>query len=185
MIRHEDALKFAREWIEAWNSHDLAKILSHYSEDFALTTPYIVEVMKEPTGAIKGKKAVRDYWERAFQRIPDLHLDLIDCFPSVRSMVILYRTMLDRHAAEWLLFGDDGRVRRSIAHYSHSIVQTTLGHEEHEEDLRNAEQTIVGSLNRSVISKKFPFFVSFVLFVVKDFYVCSNPKLILVAAMLR
>ena len=118
MISHEDALKFAREWIEAWNSHDLSKILSHYSEDFALTTPYIVEVMKEPTGAIKGKKAVKDYWERSLQRIPDLHLELIDCFPSVRSMVILYRTMLDRHAAEWLLFNDDGMVKRSIAHYS-------------------------------------------------------------------
>ncbi|MGD0822848.1 MAG: hypothetical protein ABSA71_19125 [Desulfomonilia bacterium] len=33
--------------------------------------------------------------------------------------------------------------------------------------------------------KRFPFFVSFVLFVVKDFHVCSDPKLILVAAMLR
>ena len=39
MLSHEDALRFAREWIEAWNSHDLPKILSHYAEDFALTTP--------------------------------------------------------------------------------------------------------------------------------------------------
>jgi len=118
MITHEDALKFAQEWIEDWNSHDLPKILSHYSEDFALTTPYIVEVMKEPAGAIKGKKAVADYWERSLQRIPDLHLELIDVFPSVHSMVILYQTIFDRRAAEWLLFGEDGRVKRSIAHYA-------------------------------------------------------------------
>ncbi|HVN72286.1 MAG TPA: nuclear transport factor 2 family protein [Desulfomonilia bacterium] len=117
MISHEDALKFAREWIEAWNSHDLSKILPHYAEDFALTTPYIAEFMKEPTGAIKGKKAARDYWEMTFRRVPDLHLELIDCFPSVRSMVVLYRTMLDRRAAEWLLFDDDHKVKRSIAHY--------------------------------------------------------------------
>ena len=132
MISHEDALKFAREWVEAWNSHDLAKILSHYSEDFALTTPYIVEVMKEPTGAIKGKKAVRDYWESALQRIPDLHLELI-------------------------------ARRRS----------------------KKCRTDNCGFFEPVHYFKRFPFFVSFVLFVVKDFYVCSNPKLILVAAMLR
>jgi hypothetical protein len=118
MITHEAALKFAQEWIDDWNSHDLPKILSHYSEDFALTTPYIVEVMKEPAGAIKGKKAVADYWKQSLQRIPDLHIELIEVFPSERSMVILYQTIFDRRAAEWLLFGEDGRVKRSIAHYA-------------------------------------------------------------------
>jgi hypothetical protein len=65
------------------------------------------------------------------------------------------------------------------AHCSHNE-----GHEEHEKDLINAEQTIMVSLNRSTISKGFLSSCPKVLFVVKDFYVCSNPKLILVAAML-
>ena len=118
MIAHEEALRFAREWIEAWNSHELAKIMPYYAEDFALTTPYIVKVLREPSGAIKGRKAVGEYWAGALRRDPDLHVELVEVFPGVRSMVILYRTIFEKRTAEWLLFGGDGKVKRSIAHYS-------------------------------------------------------------------
>ena len=33
--------QFAKEWIESWNSHDIDKILNHYSDDFEITTPMI------------------------------------------------------------------------------------------------------------------------------------------------
>ena len=33
------AQAFADEWIEAWNSHDLDRILSHYSDDAELLSP--------------------------------------------------------------------------------------------------------------------------------------------------
>jgi len=32
----EFANKFAREWVEAWNCHDLDKIMTHYAEDFEM-----------------------------------------------------------------------------------------------------------------------------------------------------
>jgi ketosteroid isomerase-like protein len=43
---------FARVWVNSWNSHDLDRILSHYTEDFEMTSPFIVKLMKEPAGAI-------------------------------------------------------------------------------------------------------------------------------------
>jgi len=39
MISVPEAQEFAREWIEAWNSHNIDRILDHYSEDFEMTTP--------------------------------------------------------------------------------------------------------------------------------------------------
>ncbi|HPI92413.1 MAG TPA: nuclear transport factor 2 family protein [Deltaproteobacteria bacterium] len=117
MITQQSAERFAREWIEAWNSHDLDRILVHYSDDFALTTPYIAEFLKEPSGAVKGKKAAEEYWKNALRRAPDLHFELIEVLASIRSVVILYRTVFGRHAAEWMLFGDDGKVKRAIIHY--------------------------------------------------------------------
>ncbi|WP_230627538.1 nuclear transport factor 2 family protein [Methanosarcina barkeri] len=39
MISLIEAQKFARELIEAWNSHNIDRILDHYSEDFEMTTP--------------------------------------------------------------------------------------------------------------------------------------------------
>ena len=32
MITEEQARPFAKDWIEAWNSHDLERVMSHYDE---------------------------------------------------------------------------------------------------------------------------------------------------------
>ena len=64
--------------MEAWNSHDLDRIMSHYADDFQMTSPFIVTMMNEPTGTIKGKENVRAYWFKALERLPDLHFDLIE-----------------------------------------------------------------------------------------------------------
>ncbi|MBK8537965.1 MAG: nuclear transport factor 2 family protein [Candidatus Competibacteraceae bacterium] len=62
MISREQADHFAREWIAAWNSHDLGKILLHYSADFTMSSPRIALVAQEPSGVLTGKAAVATYW---------------------------------------------------------------------------------------------------------------------------
>jgi len=71
----EFANKFAREWVEAWNCHDLDKIMTHYAEDFEMSSPVIKQIMNIESGKIKGKKEVRAYWEKALAMLPDLHFD--------------------------------------------------------------------------------------------------------------
>lgn len=39
MITEEKARKLADHWVQAWNSHDLAQIMSHYAEDAVLVSP--------------------------------------------------------------------------------------------------------------------------------------------------
>ena len=55
MINREFAEDFAREWEKAWNAHNLEEILSHYSEDFHMTSPFIPTTMDEATGTLKAK----------------------------------------------------------------------------------------------------------------------------------
>ena len=38
-LTKEFARRFAEDWIASWNSHDLARILSHYTEDFEMSSP--------------------------------------------------------------------------------------------------------------------------------------------------
>jgi hypothetical protein len=47
MITRELAERFAHEWIEAWNSHDLERILAHYSDDFVMSSPRIAVIAEE------------------------------------------------------------------------------------------------------------------------------------------
>jgi ketosteroid isomerase-like protein len=43
------AERFAKEWIAAWNSHDLDRILGHYEDDFEMSSPVIPALVGEPS----------------------------------------------------------------------------------------------------------------------------------------
>ena len=120
MIDREFAEDFAREWEKAWNAHDLEEILSHYSEDFQMTSPFIPTAMDEATGTLKGKDKVGEYWLKALDRYPELRFQTQMVLVGQNSIVIRYRSFrneLNREAVEVMIFGDDGKVIESIAHY--------------------------------------------------------------------
>ncbi len=118
MIDKTFAERFAREWIAAWNSHDLQRILAHYTEDFEMTSPRIVELAGEPSGRLRGKEAVGAYWARALQRLPDLCFELISTLAGMDSVTLYYRGAGGRLAAEVFHFGPDRKVARAYAHYA-------------------------------------------------------------------
>ncbi len=116
MIERAFADRFAREWIEAWNSHDLERILAHYDEDFVMSSPRIAAVVGEPSGLLKGKSAIGGYWEKALALAPELRFELIETFVGADSVVLHYRGVRGP-AAEVFFFGTDGRVVRASATY--------------------------------------------------------------------
>lgn len=118
MLTQEFANQFAQEWIESWNAHDLERILSHYSEDFEMTSPYIVTVMNDSSGVIQGKANVREYWSKALARLPDLKFELYQVTFSINSIALYFKNLTrDRYVIEWFLFNEDGKCCKSIAHY--------------------------------------------------------------------
>lgn len=116
-MTREFAREFAEDWIASWNSHDLERILAHYTEDFELSSPLIVQFMGEPTGTLKGKAAIRAYWAKALARLPDLHFDLVEVFAGPSSPVIQYRG-LRGPSAEVFRFDAENKVCRAAAHYA-------------------------------------------------------------------
>lgn len=87
-MTNEDAKQFADHWISAWNKHDLEEILSHYTDDFEMTTPMIQRVLGIESGTLKGKAAIGDYWRAALKRIPDLKFSIIEVTSGVNSVSI-------------------------------------------------------------------------------------------------
>jgi ketosteroid isomerase-like protein len=116
MLTHEFATKFAESWIAAWNSHDLDRILSHYTDDFTMASPRIALVAGEPSGILKGKAAIGPYWRKALELSPHLHFEHLSTFVSADSIVIHYKGVRGL-TAESLLFNDEGKVYRAAAHY--------------------------------------------------------------------
>ena len=107
---------FAADWIDAWNAHDLDRVLSHYTDDFEMSSPVIIKVAGEASGTLRGKEAVRSYWAKALQLIPDLHFELITTLVGVNSITLYYEGPRGL-SAEVFHFNRDGKVTRAYAHY--------------------------------------------------------------------
>jgi SnoaL-like domain len=118
MIDKKFAEHFARDWIDSWNSHDLERILSHYSDQFEMSSPVIIQVASEPSGTLKGKDAVGAYWAKALSLMPDLRFELVTTLIGVNSITLYYKGARDRLAAEVFHFGPDQKVLRAYAHYA-------------------------------------------------------------------
>jgi ketosteroid isomerase-like protein len=117
MIPQEKAREIAREWIEAWNSHDLDSIMSHYSDDVELTSPIAVKLLGDESGVVSGKDALRTYFEKGLAAFPDLKFELTEVYASVRSIVVLYRRLNGPAGAELMAINAEGKIEKVVAHY--------------------------------------------------------------------
>jgi hypothetical protein len=117
----QDSRAFAREWIEAWNAHDLDRILSHYDDDVVLTSPIVQRRLKEPSGTVHGKPRLRAYFAAGLAARPNLSFQLRRTYAGVSSLTLEYVAADGQLAAEFMEFGDNGLVRRVVAHYAETI----------------------------------------------------------------
>ncbi|MFV1983829.1 MAG: nuclear transport factor 2 family protein [Thiohalomonadales bacterium] len=108
--------KFALEWVEAWNKHDLDKIMNHYADNFEMSSPVIKIIMNEDSGILKGKKTIRAYWEKALKLNPDIYFELIKSYSGANSIVIQYKGHRGL-SAETFFFNSEGKVKSAHAHY--------------------------------------------------------------------
>lgn len=107
---------FAVDWIESWNSHDLGRILAHYTEDFEMSSPSIAKVTGEQSGKLKGKKSVGEYWARALELQPELRFELLSTLAGVSSILLYYKGPRGL-AAEVFHFDATGMVTHAFNHY--------------------------------------------------------------------
>lgn len=66
-------LSIAHAWFEAFNAHNLEKLLSLYDDDAAHFSPKLKIRHPETNGLVTGKTALRNWWEDAFERLPTLY----------------------------------------------------------------------------------------------------------------
>jgi predicted ester cyclase len=118
MLTENSVRTLAREWIEAWNAHDLERILDHYEDDVTLTSPVVVQRLGETSGTVHGKAALRDYFALALKAFPELHFELVDVMWGVSSVVLYYVNQRGTMTGEVMEIALSGRVSRVLANYS-------------------------------------------------------------------
>jgi hypothetical protein len=117
VLTKDEGRSLAEEWIASWNSRDLDRILSHYTDDLEFSSIYLLEFAGEPTGTLKGKRRVGDYWSSALEKNSHLHFELVAVYVGVDTIAIHHRAMSSRDRLELHFLNDQGRIYKAIGHY--------------------------------------------------------------------
>lgn len=69
----EKLQSIAFKWFETFNNKELEKLLSLYDDDAEHFSPKLKLHKPETNGLVKGKEALREWWQDAFERLPSLN----------------------------------------------------------------------------------------------------------------
>jgi ketosteroid isomerase-like protein len=72
MTKSHPNTQIAEQWFAAFNAHDLEALLSLYAEDAQHFSPKLKIRQPETEGWVKGKEALRAWWQDSFDRLPTL-----------------------------------------------------------------------------------------------------------------
>lgn len=129
-----DPEAFARSWLGAFDAQDpdvpagtpspravarrLDAIMAHYAEQVEHSSPTVVRVLGEPSGIVRGKAALRAYFEKALAAAPaDLHYELLRLHVGVDGVTLVYHRTGGKIVAETFHFDKAGLVVRAfVAH---------------------------------------------------------------------
>ena len=99
--------EFSRQWVDAWNAHDLESLLEHFADDVVFTSPVAAQLLDGSDGVIRGKAFLRAYWAEGLRLIPDLRFEVVGVYAGVQSIVINYRNQKGGLVNEVLIFDGD------------------------------------------------------------------------------
>lgn len=103
--------------MEAWNRRDLDAILDRYADDVVHSSPRVVDILNDPEGTVRGKQALRSYFEKGLQAVSDLQFELLEVLTGLDGLTIYYRNQSGRHVAEIMWLDNHGLVDRATVHY--------------------------------------------------------------------
>lgn len=126
---------FCERWLDAWNSHNTDNVLALLHPDIEWDDRTFW------THVLHGQTAVRDYVEKIWSAMPDVHFDAIERFfaPDRLRGVVLFRqygsgpaklnpaARFDTHACGVFMEFRDGKLSRYMAVYDIVEMMRQLG----------------------------------------------------------
>jgi len=82
-------LVIARQWFDAFNDHNLEKLLALYHDNAQHYSPKLKIRRPETKGLITGKEALSNWWRDSFERLPSL------CYRPTKFIADEYSIFMD------------------------------------------------------------------------------------------
>jgi predicted ester cyclase len=116
-VTREGAWNLAKQWVAAWNAHDLDLIMMHYDDAVELSSPVAAQLLSTSDGKVIGKANLRAYFQRGLSAYPELRFGLEDVLWGVNSVVLYYTNHKGTRTAEFMELSASGKVVRVVANY--------------------------------------------------------------------
>ena len=85
-------------WFDAFNEHDIEKLLSLYHNEADHYSPKLKLRHPETNGIIRGKQELRNWWDDAFNQLSDLHYEIISLTVNKDYVMMLYKRTVKNEA---------------------------------------------------------------------------------------
>jgi ketosteroid isomerase-like protein len=91
----QKALDIANQWFDAFNQHNLEKLLALYNDNAQHYSPKLKIRQPETDGLITGKQALRNWWRDSFERLPTLRYQPTRFIADDNSIFMEYTRHVD------------------------------------------------------------------------------------------
>ncbi len=120
MNQVESNKNIALKWIDAFNEHNLEKLLSLYADDAVHFSPKLKIRQPETEGWVSGKAAMRSWWKDAFERLPTLKYRLANLIINDEQLLMEYERSVEGEppmmVAEILEIRNESIIRSRVYH---------------------------------------------------------------------
>jgi len=111
-MTYDAMMRFAEDWIAAWNRRDVDAVLAHFADEAQFVSPVARAVVGR--SLLRNKQELADYWRGALERISTLEftLDHAAWDERRRELVVVYAASLGgerKRACEIMRFDVQGR----------------------------------------------------------------------------
>jgi len=107
------------DWLDAWNHHDLDRIMQHYAEDVEFTAQTVVTRWGKADGKLKGKEELRNHFGRGLALAPDIHFTLEEILLAPNGYAVLYHRENGNRVLDAVELDDSGLAIKVTAYYLH------------------------------------------------------------------
>lgn len=112
--------QIALRWFGAFNTHNLEALLNLYHDDAQHYSPKLKQRRPKSQGLIKGKAALRDWWQDAFNRLPSLRYEMLALTADKGQVFMEYIRHVDGEedlrVAELLVIENDKIIASRVYH---------------------------------------------------------------------
>jgi ketosteroid isomerase-like protein len=112
-----ELVTIANQWFGAFNRKDLVGLLALYDDNAEHYSPKLKARHPETNGLVRGKSAMRAWWQDAFDRLPSLQYEVVRLTPHDDRVFMEYirhvKGQEDLYVGEMLEVAPNGKIKAS------------------------------------------------------------------------